>query len=117
MARDSSRPGRGSCEIASCIWNFFLHDANATNAKRLVVFSENCSGQNKNVNIIALWQYMVALGKFQEVIHIFPVSGHTMMACDRDFGDIKRKLRKTRCIYMPSEYVELVKQSRIKSFN
>ena len=106
--------GRGSSEIASCILQYFKNDA-SVNARRLIVYSDNCSGQNKNFNMLSLWQYLIAQGKFTEVTHKFPVSGHTMMPCYRDFGDIERKMRKRRCIYAPSEYVELVKECRTKN--
>jgi len=67
-----------------------------------------------NFNILALWQYLVANGSFKEIRHIFPLSGYTMMPCDRDFGDIERTLRKNQCIYTPSQYVNLIKDARVK---
>ena len=105
--------GRGSNDIASCILQYLKNVT--VSAKTMIVFSDNCSGQNKNFNILSLWQYLVADGSFEEIIHIFPVSGHTMMPCDRDFGDIERKLRKTKCVYTTSEYVEHIKDSRSKN--
>jgi len=45
----------------------------------------------------------------------FPFSDHTMMPRERDFGDIERKLRKSKCIYTPSEYVNLTKDARVKN--
>jgi len=105
--------GRGSNDIASCILQY-LKNVNVS-AKTLRVFSDNCSGQNKNFNILSLWQYLIADGSFEEIIHMFPVSGHTMMPCDRDFGDIERKLRKIKCVYTTSEYVEHIKASRAKN--
>lgn len=105
--------GRGSSEIASCILQYFK--TTPLTAKRLLVFSDNCSGQNKNFNIMSLWQYLIEAGNFEEITHIYPVSGHTMMPCDRDFGDIERKLRKKKCIYAPSEYVDIIKDARVKN--
>jgi len=85
-------PGRGSHEMASCVLQYFKNTE--VKAQTLHVYSDNCSGQNKNFNILSLWQYLVANGSFKEIRHIFPLSGHTMMPCDRDFGDIERKLQK-----------------------
>ena len=105
--------GRGSSEIGSCLLKYF-ETANVT-AKKLVVYSDNCSGQNKNFNTVGLWQYLVSSGKFDEVCHTFPVPGHTMMPCDRDFGDTERKLRKKQCIYSPSQYIEIISECRPKN--
>ena len=105
--------GRGANEIASCLLHYFNNTT--IEAKILVVFSDNCSGQNKNFTILSLWQYLVAIGKFEEILHIFPVSGHTMMPCDRDFGDIERVMRKRKCIYSPTEYIQLIAEARTKN--
>jgi len=98
--------GRGSSAIASCLVQYLK--ATKVQAKNLIVFSDNCSGQNTNFNITALCSYLIAAGDFEEILHIFPISGHTMMPSDRDFEDIERKLRKKKCIYGPSEYVEIM---------
>jgi hypothetical protein len=34
------------------------------------------------------------------------------MPCDRAFGDIECKLRKTRCIYTPGEYSKIIRDAR-----
>ena len=107
-----STAGRGSNEIASCILQYFKNTE--VNAKTLVAYSDNCAGQNKNFNVLSLWQYLIATNHFEEIRHVFPVSGHTMMPCDRDFGDVERKLRRKKCIYVPSDYIELIKESRAK---
>ena len=106
-------PGRGSHEMASCVLQYFKNTE--VKAQTLHVYSDNCSGQNKNFNILSLWQYLVANGSFKEIRHIFPLSGHTMMPCDRDFGDIERKLQKSKCIYTPSEYMNRIKDARVKN--
>ena len=38
-----------------------------------------------------------------------------MMPCDRDFGDIERLLRRKKCIYSPSQYIQIVKDVRTKN--
>jgi len=106
-------PGHGSHEMASCVLQYFKNTE--VKAQTLHVYSDNCSGQNKNFNILSLWQYLVANGRFKEIRHIFPLSGHTTMPCDRDFGDIERKLQKSKCIYTPSEYVNHIKDARVKN--
>ena len=38
-----------------------------------------------------MWNNLVA-DKFDNIFHIFPISGHTMLPCDRDFGNIKKHI-------------------------
>ena len=38
-----------------------------------------------------MWHNLVA-DKFDNILHIFPISGHTMLPCDRDFGNIKKHI-------------------------
>jgi len=47
-------------------------------------------------------------GKFETITHFFPVRGHSFLPCDRDFGSIKRLLRKTDRIYIPQQYAQLI---------
>ena len=102
--------GRGSEEIASCLLKYF----NTVNspAKKMVLYSDNCCRQNKNYTVMSLWRYLIRTGKFDEIIHIFPISGHTMLPCDRDFGQIEKVLRKHEHIYTPEEYGKLIARAR-----
>jgi hypothetical protein len=36
-----------------------------------------------------------------ELIHRFPVHGHSFLSCDRDFGDFKEKIKQFDWIYTP----------------
>lgn len=101
--------GRGADEIGSCLLKYFQQPIPSRN---LAVFSDNCGGQNKNLKIMALWQYLIVTDKFDEIVHYFPVSGHTMLPCDRDFGDIERSVRKHQQIYSPDEYVKIISNAR-----
>jgi len=92
--------GRGFYEMALCVLQYFKNTE--VKAQRRHVYSDKCSGQNKNFNILSLWQYLVANCSFKEIRHISPLS-YTMMPCNRDLGDIERKLQKSKCIYTPSE--------------
>ena len=57
--------GRGSDKIASCLLKY-IKLANVK-TKKLVIYSNNCAGQNKNYRMIALyifWSAVVTLKKF-----------------------------------------------------
>ena len=56
--------------------------------------------------MIALYLYLIDRGNFDEIPHKFPVSGHTMLPCDRDFGNIERFLCKRTIIYTQEEFMQ-----------
>lgn len=61
--------------------------------KKLIIFSENCYGKNKNVNMVFACLRMVHQNKFDVVEHMFMMLGHLNLPCDRDFGHIEKKIR------------------------
>lgn len=63
--------------------------------KKLVLWSDNCAEQNKNQYVLCMFLMLVAKGYFDEIVHKFPVCGHTFLSCDRDFALIEKKKRKS----------------------
>jgi len=61
---------------------------------------------------MSLWLYLIKTGKFDEIVHVFPISGHTMLPCDRDFGHIEQVVQKHEHIYSPDEYGRLAAHAR-----
>ena len=57
--------GRGSNKIGSYIWEYF--SAEITDKKDLILWSDNCCGQNKNKNLIAAYMTLIAKGYFKKV--------------------------------------------------
>lgn len=103
--------GRGSNEVISSLDTYFK-DFNAT-PKNLIAWSDSCGGQNKNKNMISFWYYLVHIrNKFETVEHKFPIPGHTFLPCDRDFGVIEKKKRKTPAVYTPKGWFGLVRDCK-----
>lgn len=82
--------GRGSQEISSCIYEY-LTTTNLRGKKKLICWSDNCGGQNKNQFMLAMYLVLIANNYFSEIIHKFPVKGHTFLSCDRDFALIEKR--------------------------
>ena len=99
--------GRGCSEVASSLLALFENNAIAK-ASHLVAWSDSCGGQNKNFYIIALWQYLVKIGRFKIIEHKFPEVGHSRLDSDRDFGHIEASIRKHEKIYIPEEYRDII---------
>lgn len=87
--------GRGSQEISSCIYKYLTTATDLGQRKKLICWSDNCGGQNKNQFMLAMYLVLLANDYFSEIIHKFPVRGHTFLSCDRDFALIEK--RKRRC--------------------
>ncbi|KAJ8879597.1 hypothetical protein PR048_020205 [Dryococelus australis] len=74
-----------------------------------------CGGQNRNKNILKYWTMMVKQTPIEVINHKFLEPGHTLMECDTDFGLIEKHKKFLTNIYVPSDWMDTVKQ-RSKQF-
>lgn len=98
---------KGPNEVCSFILDY-IEEFVPENIRVLQLFCDNCPGQNKNHTLIRMCRALVDSGRFAKVENFFPMRGHSFLPCDRDFGVIKRKLKKTDRIYSVYEYVEQI---------
>lgn len=86
--------------------------------KKLIFFSDNAGGQNKNSTFI---QYCGWISKVYglQIEHIFPVPGHSFSICDSNFGTYGAKARKLAPVTSSRPYLDLFRSARIrpKPFN
>lgn len=83
----------------------------------LHLYSDNCSGQNKNHALSKFLLFLTDTKQFKKVEQFFPVRGHSFLPCDRDFAIIKRALKDHDRIYSIHEITEIViKSSKTKKF-
>ena len=101
---------RGSCEIASCLDHYILNYIDPTVTK-LMIFSDNCSGQNKNKNVILCCLRHIHSDRFKLIKHYFMVPGHSYLPCDRDFGIIEKKIRPIS-VYSTDHYIEIIRKAK-----
>lgn len=80
----------------------------------LRLFSDNCPGQNKNHCVVRFCMALVDTGRFKKVQQFFPIRGHSFLPCDRDFGVIKRSLKKHDRIYNLHKYTEVIITSSLQ---
>ena len=83
-------------------------------ANHLIVFSDSCGGQNRNINLVRLWLHVVSSPEFSYecVDHKFMLSGHSYLPNDRDFGSIEKAHQRMQHVYIPEGWCTLVEQSR-----
>ena len=99
-----------SQEVGSCIMKH-LKETNNSPANRLILYSEACGGQNRNIHLVTLWLYVVACDDFpyEQIDHKFMVSGHSFLPNDRDFGGIERAKRVTQHVFVPDDWRTLIR--------
>lgn len=91
--------GRGGNEIASCLLRVL--NMGISSKRNIVVWSDNCTAQNKNRMIVFIYMFLVSCGLFDTIEHRYLVSGHSFLQCDRDFAIIEK--RKRKCALMVPE--------------
>jgi hypothetical protein len=108
-----TRDGAGSCKTPSHVASM-LHDALAcwvgTRARRLVIFSDNAPGQQKNYVFLAYLMWRVAMGLNERILLRFFEAGHSKNYCDSMFGCIKRKLVRSD-VYSMTDLCRVVSES------
>ncbi|ETI44137.1 hypothetical protein F443_11144 [Phytophthora nicotianae P1569] len=65
--------------------------------KHLVVYADNCMGQNKNNHVIKFFVALVHMGVLERVDYKLFVKGHTKNSCDRGFGHIRKHVSRQDC--------------------
>lgn len=101
---------RGSNEIGSIIMKFI--SMLPPGIKEISLFSDTCSGQNRNQQVVAALLYTVVKSSHLEVIeHKFLESGHSYMECDSMHSTIERKM-KNQEIFIMNDYKRIFEGAR-----
>ena len=112
---DESMASRGSHEVGSCVLSHLKEiDSDATN---LILYSDACGGQNRNIYLVCLWLHIVASSEYSitSIDHKFMISGHSFLPNDRDFGHIEQSRKKTQHIFVPRDWEQVVLHARQKN--
>ena len=108
---DEVTAGRGAVEIATCIRKWLDVEYGKGDFSKLVVFSDNCGGQNKNIFLVHYYLRELHSARLQDIVHYYLVPGHSYMACDRAFGHIEKEVRLHGDIYDLDTYVSIIEKS------
>ncbi|CAL4112496.1 unnamed protein product, partial [Meganyctiphanes norvegica] len=113
---DETMALKGSNEINSCLLKWI--ELNKSDGfKNLIIFADNCAGQNKNIYVVLNCLRLLQLGDFDSIKIEFMVAGHSYMPCDRAFGSIEKKIRKQATINNPDEYAKLIQTATTGGIN
>jgi hypothetical protein len=95
--------------FASCLHDYITNDERCKAADKVVIYSDGCTYQNRNVTLANMLMQISVSGK--TIIQKFLEKGHTQMECDSVHATCERAFR-NRPIYVPANYVELIKTAR-----
>lgn len=104
---------RGSNEVCSALLTFIEHNEKIQKGEisNLIIWTDSCAGQNKNFQMICLYQYLILKGFVKTIDHKFPEVGHSFLDSDRDFGRIEKNLRRHENVFLPEEYRDIISKS------
>ena len=100
-------------EVVSCIHDF-LKNTLTPRVKTLQLFCDNCSAQNKNHVFLQFCSALVYNGYVFQIVQCFPEPVHSFLSCDRSFGIVEKEKRKRGRLYVPNDYVNLIRGSSSK---
>lgn len=112
---DETVGSRGSQEIGACVVKH-IH-TRASSAKHVVMYSDSCTGQNRNFKMSLILMRFLQGENSGEVCVIdqkFMQSGHSYLPNDCDFASIENR-SKTKQIYCPNDWYEVIIQARKKN--
>lgn len=104
---------RGSLEVVNCM-DIYIKNVinNYPQVREIRFWSDNCSGQNKNRQLISYF-YWASVKYGIKIIHRFMTKGHTMSEVDSIHSTIENR-RKNREIFIPEQYVSLIQFAKVE---
>jgi hypothetical protein len=102
---------KGPDEVCTFL-NDYIKSHVSEDITELHIFCDGCPGQNRNNTMVRFLLALQATKRFKKIYHYFPARGHSFLTCDRDFGTLKRLVRKHDRVYIPEEYEEMMTSCR-----
>jgi len=103
--------GRNAEDVASAFVKCFASE-HYRDAKQLVVWCDNCSGQNKNWTLYTTLCYLVNTpGGPDEITLKYLERGHTFMSADSFHASVEKAMKKKRNVYDFSDFAECINKN------
>lgn len=107
--------GRGAQEVGSYLMKHISKKI-TNSVKELILWSDSCGGQNRNIKLTLMMQSALQSHPSLEKIFIrFLISGHSFLPNDADFSNIECSLKHRQRLYVPEDYVKVMKECRKKN--
>lgn len=107
--------GRGAQEVGSCLRKFILEEVKE-GVTELILWSDSCGGQNRNVKMVLMMKSVMELHpSLEKVTMKYLHPGHSFLPNDSDFGDIESALKYQQRLYTPEDYIAVMQKCRKKN--
>lgn len=108
---------KGANSVCSFLFDFLQKKAERyPGMKKLVLLSDGAGGQNKNAILLRFCSFLSKMYDV-EIIHVYPVRGHSYGQCDRNFGVVRSSFKKKDIIETPELYYDRIIKCRQNPFN
>jgi hypothetical protein len=111
---DQMQAKRGANEIGSCLHRY-LTGLSEEGIREVVMYADNCGGQNKNQFIVAMMLHAVITVQHTEIEKLticYLEAGHTQNENDSVHSSIELAKKKAGSIFVPTQYVAIVRTAR-----
>lgn len=103
---DETEAMKGANEIATSLLMFIIYKVTVDGVTEFLFWSDNCSGQNKNKYLFAMYSWACAKLNIK-ITHRYMETGHTMNECDSVHARIEKAARYEDC-FVPMDWVEII---------
>lgn len=112
---DETLGARRGNEVASCILKWGLRYLNSE-TKSLTIWSDNCTGQNRNILIALCYSWLVTkISKLDVIKHKFMLKGLTHLDVVHAAVEQKEKELKDFEIMIPHDWEQFIRTIKIKN--
>ncbi|GBN99006.1 hypothetical protein AVEN_24976-1 [Araneus ventricosus] len=106
---------KGANTVCSFLYHVIKMNFDDEKHERIILFSDACSGQNRNYMV---FHFLCMLCRYLnvQIVHLFPVRGHSYCQCDRNSGNYSQRLKRMEVVETEQEYVDTIQSSRSPLF-
>jgi len=83
--------------------------------KSICLLSDACPGQNRNKTTCHFLLLAAVINRV-DILHLFPVRGHSYCQCDRNFGLYSKKIKRMQSIETQDDYLDIIRGCRTPPF-
>ncbi|XP_031334178.1 uncharacterized protein LOC116164175 [Photinus pyralis] len=106
---DETVAKKGCSEVTSML-KHYIDNYVPVAVRKLYVFSDGCTGQNKNHTLVEFFFSLIKTGRFDYIEQRYPIRGHSYLPNDRDFAKIEVQKRKQGKVEIPQRWYEIVRE-------
>lgn len=107
-----TQSAKNSNSVASFLYDCLLKNMKKfPQVKNIVLLSDSAGGQNRNLTMTKFFNWFSKVYNV-EMIQLFPVRGHSFTQCDRNFGLVRKYVKKKEIMGTAKPWMEAIVEAR-----